>query len=135
MKDLIVQIAVLSIVGLAGGFKVYLNKRINGLKNGMLKEILVESFVNTDMLYEGKKDGEYKFNSAISFAKGSLIRSTSGLDKLAANKIINNKKFHDDAQEEFYRFKRNEHSNEMYIEGMTDFDKDNKLVAGFRKIF
>lgn len=136
MKDLIVQISVLVILGLIGAIKTYLNKRIRDLKDGILKDILVESFVNTDMLYEGKKDGEYKFNSAIAFAKDSLLKSTSGLDRIAANNIVKKTdKFKYEAQEEFYKFKRNKHSNELYIEGMTDFKSDNRLVAGFKKEF
>ena len=147
IKQIGVTVVVMLIISIFSGTKIYLNKKINNMKEGILKDIFRETFKNTDSLFTGVKEGKYKLESSTAGAKEALLNSVTGIDKIVANKIVTNN-FDKLTQEAFHVFKRDEYNNrndnyqyngqidnpdEIYVEGTTNFKNDSRLTAGFKK--
>ena len=147
IKQIGVTVVVMLIISIFSGTKIYLDKKINNMKEGILKDIFRETFKNTDSLFTGVKEGKYKLESSTAGAKEALLSSVNGIDKIVANKIVANN-FEKVTQEAFHIFKRDEYNNrnenyqyngqvdnpdEIYVEGTTNFQNDSRLTAGFKK--
>ena len=102
----------------------------------------MEIFKNTDSLFTGVKEGKYKLESSTAGAKEALLNSVTGIDKIVTNNLDKL------TQEAFHIFKGDEYNNrndnyqyngqidnsdEIYVEGITNFKNDNRLTAGFKK--
>ena len=48
IKQIGVTVVVMLIISIFSGTKIYLNKKINNMKEGILKDIIRETFENTD---------------------------------------------------------------------------------------
>ena len=147
IKQIGVTVVVMLIISIFSGTKIYLNKKIDSMKEGILKDIFRETFKNTDSLFLGVKEGKYKLESSTAGVKEALLNSVTGIDKIVAKKIVANK-FDKLTQEAFHVFKRDEYNNrnenyqynnqldnpdEIYVEGTTNFKNDSILTAGFKR--
>ena len=142
IKQIGVTVVVMLILSIFSGTKIYLNKKIDSMKEGILKDIFRETFKNTDSLFTGVKEGKYKLESSTAGAKEALLNSVTGIDKIVTNNLDKL------TQEAFHIFKGDEYNNrndnyqyngqidnsdEIYVEGITNFKNDNRLTAGFKK--
>ena len=142
IKQIGVTVVVMLILSIFSGTKIYLNKKIDSMKEGILKDIFKETFKNTDSLFTGVKEGKYKLESSTAGAKEALLNSVTGIDKIVTNNLDKL------TQEAFHIFKGDEYNNrndnyqyngqidnsdEIYVEGITNFKNDNRLTAGFKK--
>ncbi len=142
IKQIGVTVVVMLIISIFSGTKIYLNKKIDSMKEGILKDIFRETFKNTDSLFTGVKEGKYKLESSTAGAKEALLNSVTGIDKIVTNNLDKL------TQEAFHVFKRDEYNNrnenyqyngqvdnpdEIYVEGTTNFKNDSRLTAGFKK--
>ena len=110
IKQIGVTVVVMLIGAIFSGTKIYINKKIENMKEGILKDIFKETFRNTDSLFTGVKEGNYKLESSTAGAKETLLNSVTGVDKIIANKIVKNN-FDKITQEAFHVFKREEYNN------------------------
>ena len=110
IKEIGVTITVMLIGAIFSGTKIYVNKKIENMKEGILKDIFKETFRNTDLLFTGVKEGKYKLESSAAGAKEALLNSVTGVDKIVAKQIVKNN-FDKLTQEAFHVFKREEYNN------------------------
>ena len=110
IKEIGVTITVMLIGAIFSGTKIYVNKKIENMKEGILKDIFKETFRNTDLLFTGVKEGKYKLESSAAGAKEALLNSVTGADKIVAKQIVKNN-FDKLTQEAFHVFKREEYNN------------------------
>ena len=110
IKEIGVTITVMLIGAIFSGTKIYVNKKIENMKEGILKDIFKETFRNTDLLFTGVKEGKYKLESSAAGAKEALLNSVTRVDKIVAKQIVKNN-FDKLTQEAFHVFKREEYNN------------------------
>lgn len=92
IKQIEVTVAVMLIISIFSGIEIYLNKRIENMKEGISKISSWKHLKNTDSLFTGVKEGKYKLESSTAGAKEALLFITGKFgdgmgDKLSDNSL------------------------------------------------
>ena len=128
-----------------------LNKRVALIKNGLLRDLAIETLLEVDLFFAGK-DKFDKFTHTAEITKNRLLNKTNGIDSILAKRIVKNKNYPEEIQNIFSNYKfenrmkqyedfqyngavteNTDTDDSLYIEAATDFNNSNVLRAGFRK--